>query len=67
MPNCPVCGIDVPAGTQYCPACGTNLEQKFGATMIFAALFRQMRCDFRGILAEAFRADDLFQWLKDTF
>jgi hypothetical protein len=31
MPNCPVCGRDVPAGTQYCPACGTNLQQTFGA------------------------------------
>src|SRR5690348_14747156 len=26
MPNCPVCRRDVPAGTQYCPTCGTNLQ-----------------------------------------
>ena len=32
MPNCPVCGRDVPAGTQYCPSCGTNLQQNsFGS------------------------------------
>jgi hypothetical protein len=31
MPNCPVCGNNVPAGTQYCPACGTNLQQSYGA------------------------------------
>ena len=32
MPNCPVCGRDVPAGTQYCPTCGTNLQQtSFGS------------------------------------
>jgi hypothetical protein len=31
MPSCPVCGRDVPAGTQYCPACGTNLQQTFGS------------------------------------
>jgi hypothetical protein len=30
MPNCPVCGNNVPAGTQYCPACGTNLQQSYG-------------------------------------
>ena len=27
MPNCPVCGKEVQATTQYCPACGTNLKQ----------------------------------------
>jgi hypothetical protein len=26
MPNCPVCGRDIPSGTQYCPICGTNLQ-----------------------------------------
>ena len=31
MPNCPVCGRDVPAGTQYCPTCGTNMQQTYGA------------------------------------
>jgi hypothetical protein len=31
MPNCPVCGRDVPTGTQYCPTCGTNLQQSYGA------------------------------------
>src|SRR6266571_6868218 len=27
MPNCPVCGKEVQATTQYCPACGANLTQ----------------------------------------
>ncbi len=27
MPICPVCGKEVQATTQYCPACGTNLTQ----------------------------------------
>ncbi len=31
MSNCPVCGRDVPAGTQYCPSCGTNLQQTYGS------------------------------------
>lgn len=32
MPNCPVCGRDVPAGTKYCPTCGTNLQKtSFGS------------------------------------
>jgi zinc-ribbon domain len=30
MPSCPVCGASVPSGTQYCPACGTNLQQNIG-------------------------------------
>jgi hypothetical protein len=30
MPNCPVCGRDVPAGVQYCPTCGTNLQPSYG-------------------------------------
>ena len=32
MPNCPVCGREVQAGTQYCPTCGTNLQQTYAAT-----------------------------------
>jgi len=27
MPNCPVCGKEVPPTTTYCPACGTSLKQ----------------------------------------
>jgi zinc ribbon protein len=30
MPNCPVCGKEVQASTQYCPVCGTNLPQTYG-------------------------------------
>ncbi len=31
MPNCPVCGKDVQATTQYCPACGMSLSQSYEA------------------------------------
>lgn len=35
MPNCPVCGKEVQASTQYCPACGASIQQPgFGSSPI---------------------------------
>lgn len=41
MPNCPVCGRDVPSGTQYCPTCGTNLQQSYGTQSTTSPTYSQ--------------------------